>query len=132
MFKTITGKKIYNLTGSPIRMVARNGSTVVIDADGFAPSTRGGDWKTMILDGGVTSINCYDVSRGHDYYDVDPIEDFIPDSDSGNRDWFAIVTDEYYMACLDMELPTDRLYTVGVPLLNADGSIRGNSCLVKR
>ena len=130
MFKTITGKKIYNLTGSPIRMVARNGSTVVIDADGFAPSTRGGDWKTMILDGGVASINCCDVSRGHDYYDVDPIEDFIPVS--GNRDWFAIVTDEYYMACLDMGLPTDRLYTVGVPLLNADGSIRGNSCLVKR
>ena len=130
MFKTITGKKIYNLTGSPIRMVARNGSTVVIDADGFAPSTRGGDWKTMILDGGAASINCYDQSRGHDYYDVDPIDEFIPDSGNGN--WFAIVTDEYYMACLDMELPTDRLYTVGQPLLNADGSIRGSSCLVKR
>ena len=130
MFKTITGKKIYNLTGSPIRMVARNGRTIVIDADGFAPSTRGGDWKTMILDGGVASINCYDVSGGHDYYDADPIEDFIPDSDNG--DWFAIVTDEYYMACLAMEFPTDRIYTVGRPLLNADGTIRGTSCLVKR
>lgn len=130
MFRTNTGKRIFNLTGSPIKMIARrNGNSFVIDADGFAPSNRGGAWKKMILDN-CYAIEYYDVSRGYDYYNVDPIDKFIPDSDNG--DWFAIVTDEYYMACLDMGLPVDRLYTVGKPLLNADGTIRGNGYLVKR
>ena len=130
MFRTNTGKRIFNLTGSPIKMIARrSGSSFVIDSDGFAPSNRAGAWKKMKLDNSY-AIEYYDVSRGYDYYNVDPVDGFIPDS--GNDDWFAIVTDEYYMACLDMDLPTDRLYTVGKPLMNADGTIRGYGYLVKR
>ena len=129
MFRTNTGKRIFNLTGSPIKMIARrSGSSFVIDSDGFAPSNRAGAWKKMKLDNSY-AIEYYDVSKD-DYYTVDPVDGFIPDS--GNDDWFAIVTDEYYMACLDMGLPVDRLYTVGKPLLNADGTIRGNGYLVKR
>ena len=129
MFKTITGKRVYNLTGSHIRMVNMDGRTVDIAVDGLAPAHRGGDWKKIVFEDD-TFVDYHDESEGYDFYDVDFIDEFIPDSE--NRDWFAIVTVDYYIACRDMGLPTKRLFTVGEPIVDADGSIKGYKYLIKR
>lgn len=144
MFKTITGKKVYNLTGSPIRLRRQDGNFVKITVDGFAPASRSNDWRTMILND-KASFTYLDGSRHYDWYNVftyldesgncdwfnvDPIEEFIPDSENG--DWFAIVTVDYYIACRDMGFPTERLFTVGKPIVDDDGSIKGYKYLIKR
>ena len=129
MFKTITGKKVYNFTGSPIRMRRQGGKFVKITVDGFAPASRSNDWKAMILDD-KASFTYLDESKHYDWYNVDPINEYIPDSENG--DWFAIVTVDYYIACRDMGFPTERLFTVGDPIVDDDGSIKGYRCLIKR
>ena len=124
----INGANVYNLTGIPIRMIGKNGKPIIIGVDGFAPANRGGEWRKAIIDS-TTSIDYHYEHRGYDYYNVDPIDEFVDQSD-GN--WAAIVTTEYLIGCLDMGLPTDRLYTVGKPIVNEDGIIEGYEYLIKR
>lgn len=129
MFKTVTGKRVYNFTGSPIRLMRQDGKFVKIPVDGFAPARRSDDWRKMILDD-KASFTYLDESRRYDWYNVDPIEEFIPQSEDDN--WVAIVTCDYYYACREMDLPTDRLYTVGTPIVNDDGITEGYQYLIKR
>ena len=114
----INGKRVFNLTGQVINLAA-NGSYVAIPSDGIAKVEyidEKGRWAeswTFVQDNGVEVKNSTGVltPRAYDALYVDEVDDWFYEWDGD-----FIVSFEYYFACRELGLPTDRLYTVGGPI----------------
>ena len=126
MFKTDTGRKVYNLTGIEIRLAAGNGKYVAIPSDGtvevFYRDERSRWADPIQVDG--TRVWALVPKNYEDRY-VDDVDEWFYEWDGD-----FIVPFEYYFACRELGLPTDRLYTVGEAIHDGK-NIEGYRALVK-
>ena len=123
----ISGNKIYNLTGNEIRLTADNGKYVAIPSDGIVEvyyrDERARWAEPAVLDNG-TRVWVLTPKTYEDRY-VDDVDDWFLEWDGD-----FIVPLEYYLACRELGLPTDRLYTVGEAIHDGK-NIEGYRSLVK-
>lgn len=130
----VNGTWIYNLTGKTIRLWdSVYKEFAAIPADGMAQTHR-----RRTIEHAVSSICDTDArigiiaETGSTSYNVDPVSDWIPEKIRDGSRWAAIVSDDYVVACRELGLPTDRLYTVGEPWIREGGlTIQGYMNLVK-
>lgn len=116
----INGRRVFNLTGQEIKLAADINQYVTIPSDGIArtyyiaPKSRWAESWTFVQDDGKEgkSYRGGVLAPGNDesLY-VDTVDDWFYKWDGD-----FIVPFEYYFACREIGLPTDRLYTVAGPI----------------
>ena len=116
----INGRRIFNLTGQEIKLDADGGSYVAVPSDGIArtyymaPKSRWAESWTFVQDDGKeykSYLGGVLAPRDHESLHVDTVDDWFYKWDGD-----FIVPFEYYFACRELGLPTDRLYTVARPI----------------
>ena len=118
----INGRRIFNLTGQEIKLDvdADGGSYVAVPSDGIArtyymaPKSRWAESWTFVQDDGKEYkgyLGGVLAPRDHESLHVDTVDDWFYKWDGD-----FIVPFEYYFACRELGLPTDRLYTVARPI----------------
>ena len=116
----INGRRIFNLTGQEIKLAADYGSYVVVPSDGIAkvyymaPKSRWAESWTFVQDDGKECKSYRGgvlAPRDDESLDVDTVDDWFYKWDGD-----FIVPFEFYFACRELGLPTDRLYTVAGPI----------------
>lgn len=117
----INGRRIFNLTGQEIKLdvAADGGSYVAVPSDGIArtyympPKSRWAESWTFVQEDGKEYKNSTGVltPRTYESLYVDAVDEWFYEWDGD-----FIVSFEYYFACRELGLPTDRLYTVARPI----------------
>ena len=111
----INGKRVFNLTGQEIRLATDDDSYIAIPSEGIAKvcysdySRRRLESWTFVQDDGKEYKNSFGVLTPK----IDECR-HVADVDTWFLAWDGdfIVSFEYYFACRELGLPTDRLYTV--------------------
>ena len=122
----INGRRIFNLTGQEIKLAAGNNAYMTIPSDGIVEvyyRDERSRWADPVQSDGMR-VWVLTPKTYEDRY-VDDVDDWFLEWDSD-----FIVPLEYYLACRELGLPTDRLYTVGEAIHDGK-NIEGYRSLVK-
>ena len=130
----INGKKVYNLTGQEIKLAADNNQYVAIPSDGIAKVHYSDEKRlcpeswTFVQDDGTVVRNATGVltPRTYESLYVDAVDEWFYKWDGD-----FIVSFEFYFACRELGLPTDRLYTVGGAFLEGHRGLPGTHKTLK-
>ena len=132
---TVNGRVVYNLTGQIINLAADGGSYVAIPSDGIVKvyylaqeSHHAETWEFCDDSRVIRGTANVHIAK-NDGVDYETIDDVDPVPEEWDGDF--IVTNEYYFACRELGLPTDRLYTVAGPIDDWK-VVEGYAGLIKR
>lgn len=131
----INGKKVYNLTGQVVKLAADNNQYVAIPSDGIAKVYYNDEKRlcpeswTFVQEDGKEYKNSTGVltPRTYESLYVDAVDEWFYKWDGD-----FIVSFEYYFACRELGLPTDRLYTVGGAFLEGHRELPWHYQILKK
>ena len=131
----INGRRVFNLTGQSINLAADGGQFIAIPSEGIvkvyyvAHDCHHAETWEFCDDSHESRGTAKVILSRNDGVDYDTIDDVDPVPEEWDGDF--IVSNEYYLACRELGLPTDRFYTVAGPIDDWT-VVEGYAGLIKR